>query len=329
MTKALVLLSGGLDSRLVIKILQEQNIKITALHFLLPFSGCCKPDCVFNFAQLQNVPLKIIDCRKGKNFDEYIKLIKKPKYGYGSGTNPCIDCRIFMLKKAKEFLEKEKTDFIATGEVLGERPMSQYKKAMKLAEKEAGLEGRILRPLSAKLLPETEVERKGLVNRDKLLAISGRSRKEQIALAEKYKISYPSPAGGCLLCEKAFASRLKDLFEYKKKIKPRDIELLKYGRHFRLGKSKIVVGRNKEENQAILKLKNKSDYVFEVPNVGSPITLLQGKITKSAIEIAARITARYSDETSTIVKVCYGKGELNKNIKVVKLDEESLNKIRL
>ncbi|UCD20590.1 MAG: 7-cyano-7-deazaguanine synthase [archaeon] len=161
MTKAIVLISGGLDSRLALKIMQEQGIKILALNFKFPFgSSCCDTNCSFNFCQVQGIKLKVIDCTKGKLFQEYLNLVKKPKHGTGTAINPCIDCRIFILKKAKEIMKKECYDFIVTGEVLGERPMSQYRKALDLVEKESGLKGKILRPLSAKRLEETEPEKK-------------------------------------------------------------------------------------------------------------------------------------------------------------------------
>jgi len=329
MIKAIALLSGGLDSKLAIKLLQEQKIKIIALFFLLPFgSGCCIPNCAFNFAQTQDMPLKIIDCTKGKLFQEYIKTIRKSKHGYGTAMNPCIDCRIFMLKKAKQLMKKEKANFIITGEVLNERPMSQTRKALVLIEKESELKGKILRPLSAKLLPETEAEKKGLVNRDKLLAIQGRRRIEQIALAKKYEITYPTPAGGCLLCEKEFARKLKDLFKHKKKIEPRDIELLKLGRHFRYKQNKIIVGRNEQENKKLIKLAK--GLIFEVKNWPSPITILEGKSNKQAIQLAAALTLSHSDaknEKKAIVK--YGKRKLNKSIKISPINEEEVNNLRI
>lgn len=328
--KALALLSGGLDSRLAIKLMQEQNIKVIAVYFSLPFgTGCCMPDCAFNFAQTQNVALKIIDCTKGKNFQEYIAIIRKPKHGYGSAMNPCIDCRIFMLKKAKQFMKKLKADFVVTGEVLDERPMSQTKKVLMLIENETSLKGELLRPLSAKLLPETFAEKQNLIDRNKLLAIRGRSRKKQIELAKKYNISYPSPAGGCLLCEQEFAKKLRDLFKHKKKIKARDIELLKIGRHFRVNETKIIVGRNEQENKIIQNLAN-NNLIFEVKNFPSPITLLEGKATKTTIKIAAALTLSYSDaHDEKQAQVNYGKRKLNKYLRVSFLSQDEINKMRL
>jgi len=169
--KALVLLSGGLDSRLACRIMQEQLVKenVEALLFLLPFGeGCCSDKhCVFNFCQKEGIKLKIIDCTKGQLLQEYLELIRSPRHGYGSGINPCIDCRIFMFNKARDIMEKEGFDVIVTGEVVGERPMSQRKKAMDIIENESGLKGKLLRPLSAKLLTETDIEKSKLVEREK------------------------------------------------------------------------------------------------------------------------------------------------------------------
>ena len=307
--KGIVLFSGGLDSRLVIKILKEQKIDLIALHFILPFgTGCCADKtCVFNFTQIEGVPIKFIDCTKGKLFKEYLEIVKKPKFGYGSGLNPCLDCRIFMLKKAKKLMKKFGADFIATGEVLGERPMSQNLRALKLIEKEAGLENKILRPLSAKLLPETEVEKKGLIDREKLLAISGRRRLPQMELAKKYGLkNYPTPAGGCLLCDQEFVKRFKNMLNNFGKIDENDAKLLKLGRHFwynLLGQSVlIVVGRNHQENLEIKKLAKKGDVLIELKDIPGPTTLIRGKkISKKAIEEAKKLTKKYAKKAKNKV----------------------------
>lgn len=314
-TKALVMFSGGLDSRLIIKLLQEQGIDIEALFFSLPFgAGCCNLNCTFNFSQIQGIHLEVIDCTKGEYLNNYVKIIKKPKHGYGSGLNPCVDCRIFMLKIAKGCMKKIKADFIATGEVLGERPMSQHRKAMDIIEKESGLKGLLLRPLSARLLEETIPEKKKLVDRSKLLKIKGRGRSEQIGLANKYNIDYPSPGGGCLLCEREFIKRLKNLMDIKN-INSRDLKLLRIGRHFRFGKNVIIVGRNQNENNHLLKLK-KNEYYLEVPGCGSPTTLIIGKANKEMLKKAAELTARYSDNKSKNIKVKYGISRLDKELMI-------------
>jgi len=324
--KALVLLSGGLDSRLAIKLMLDQGIKVEAVHFKIPFEGCCLPDCSFKFAQIEGIKLHIIDATKGKEFNEYINLVKKPKHGYGTATNPCIDCRIFMLKKAKQLAKKIKAKFIVTGEVLNERPMSQRRKIFELMEKVTRLKGKILRPLSAKLLPETEAEKKGWVDRSKLLEIIGRRRTPQLNLAKKYKLrDFPMPGGGCILCEKEFTNKLQDLLDNKKKIMPKDIQLLRLGRHFRFNNNKIIVGRNEVENNMLLKLKDKSDYAFEVVDIPGPTTLLQGKKTQEAIEFAAKLTAKYSKAKTRNVNVKYGR----RKILITQATKKQIEKYRL
>jgi tRNA U34 2-thiouridine synthase MnmA/TrmU len=318
--KALAMSSGGLDSQLAIKLLLEQGIEVEGITFSSPFFG--NKRAVEGAKQLR---IKLKTVKLGSN---YVSMVRKPKHGHGSAINPCKDCKIFMLKKAKKYAEKIGAKFIITGEVLDQRPMSQYYGALMTIAKESGLEGKLLRPLSAKLLPETEAEKKGFVSREKLLAIKGRSRKEQMELAKKFKLKYPSPAGGCLLCEKEFAIKLRDLFKHEE-FSLKEINLLKFGRHFRFSENKIVVGRNKEDNERILSLKGPNDYYFEVPEVGSPITLLQGKKTKEAIKITASLTARYSDNKDKVVLVRYGNGKLNKEIKVKQSTEEEIKDLRV
>nr|MDO8081136.1 hypothetical protein [Candidatus Freyarchaeota archaeon] len=325
--KAVALLSGGLDSTLAVKLILDQGINVVALKFSSPFCLCDQGGkChALEAANKFNIPLKTM--YKG---EDYLKVLRKPKFGYGSGMNPCVDCRIFMLKKAKEYAEEIGAQFIFTGEVLDERPMSQHYKTLKIIEREAGLEGKIVRPLSAKLLPETEAEKMGWVDRNQLLDIRGRSRKPQIALAKKLEITdYPCPSGGCLLTYKEFANKVRDLFKHKKRVTLKDIELLKVGRHFRLGENKFIVGRNEAENKILLRLKNKTDYVFEVPDCGSPITILQDKKLKEAIKFAAKLTAAYSDANGDEVLVKYGRLELSRKITVTPMSEQELYKFRV
>lgn len=322
MVKALGLLSGGLDSTLAVKLILDQGIDVEAVKFSSPFCQCDKGGkChAAEAAKKFNIPLKIIF--KG---EDYLKVLRKPKYGYGSAMNPCIDCRIYTLKKSKEYAKEINADFIFTGEVLGQRPMSQHMRAFNIIEKESGLEGKLLRPLSAKVLPITEAEKNGLVDREKLLGISGRRRKEQIEIANKLEINYPCPSGGCLLTEKEFAKKFRDLLEHKKRITTSDLEILKVGRHFRFGKNKIIVGRNEEENNRLVALKQKTDYAFEVPDIGSPITLLQGLKTKEAIMKAAQLTARYSDSKDKETTVKYG----NNSVTVHNLQSNEIDELRL
>jgi len=325
-TKAVALLSGGLDSTLAVKLVLDQGIDVEAVNFVSPFCLCRKGGCgALEVAKNLNIPLKTITVG-----EEYLRIVRKPKFGYGKNMNPCIDCRIFMLKKAKKYAEEMGASFIFTGEVLGQRPMSQHRKTLGIIEKKAGLKGKILRPLSAKLLPPTEVEKKGLISRETLLGIEGRSRKKQIRLAQELKVTeYSCPGGGCLLTYREFTSKLKDLFEHKKRISLKDVRLLKIGRHFRFGKNKIIVGRNEAENGLLLQMKMTNDYCFEAQDTGSPITLLQGPKTRTAVKRAAELTAYYSDRKQSVVSVKFGKGELDKSLRTPILSREKVEELRI
>ena len=323
--KALALFSGGLDSILAVKLMLEQDIEVVAVNFVSPCSSEKSGSGIAEAAKRSGVPLKFVDVGK-----EYLKMVRNPKHGYGKNMNPCVDCRIFILKKAKKIAKDMGAAFIFTGEVLGERPMSQHFQAMKIIEEEAGLKGKVLRPLSARLLPETVMEKKGLVDREKLLGIRGRSRKPQIKLAEELNIKdYPSPAGGCLLTCEEYADKLRDLFEHKKRCSMADVALLKVGRHFRLGENKIIVGRNEAENKILAAEKARNDYYFEVPDVGSPISVLQGAKTRNAIRTAAALTAFYSDAESGEVKVNFGRESLGKSITVSVPNRSEVESLRV
>lgn len=284
MTKALVLLSGGLDSRLTLRIVKNKfGAKNTeAIFFKLPFGSRYSRN--FNgtkkFAAKEKVKLNIIDCTKDKLLQEYFDLIRNPKYGRGTALNPCIDCKVFILKKAKEFANANKIKFVATGEVLGQRPMSQHRGALDLIEKKSGLKGRLLRPL-------TDV-----------LKIRGRGREKQMQLAKKYKISYPSPAGGCLLCETGFCRKLKPLL--KGKISGLDVDLIKIGRHFK--KSAVVLGKNYEENKQLKKIfdKYKTGLLLE-PKEPGPSAFVKDK---KYVAEAKKLIRKYSKhKIKTIVQL--------------------------
>jgi len=287
-TKALLLFSGGLDSILALKILEEQDIKVIPLYFESVFFSEKE---ILETARRLKLKLRKVDFSK-KQFE----LVKNPRYGYGKNFNPCIDCRLLMLKKAKKIMKKENCDFIATGEVLGERPMSQNKNSLELVEKKSSLQGLLLRPLSAKLLPPTMAEKNKLVERNKLFDISGRGRFRQLALAKKYKlVNFPSPAGGCLLTDPTFSKRLGKLLEKKSDPALSDLKLLKLGRHFWQGDVLIVVGRNEEENKKIRKIASENDILTELKNITGPLTLIRGKkISDETIKKAQKLTAHYS-----------------------------------
>ncbi len=324
--KALALLSGGLDSILAVKLIQEQGIDVTAINFTSPFCLCAKEGCNSAEAAKQlKIPLKTMTVG-----ETYLKMLRNPQYGYGKNMNPCIDCRIFMLRKAKKYAKEIGASFLITGEVLNERPMSQNRKALGIIEKETDLEGKILRPLSARLLPETEAEKAKWVDREKLLDIKGRSRKPQIKLAKEFEIEdYPCPAGGCLLTCKEFAAKLRDLFRHKKKVKMADVNLLMLGRHFRIGKNKIIVGRNEVENDRLKEMRSVSDYIFEVPDCGSPITLLQGPKTKTAIQVAAALTLRYSDKKDQEALVQFGNEKMDELVMASALSADEIEELRI
>jgi len=294
--KALVLLSGGLDSILATKLLLEQGIEVTAINFRTNF---CGPSKARPAAQMLRVPLREENIR-----EDFLAVLKKPKYGYGAGMNPCIDCHALMLKKAGEIMRFEGFDFVATGEVLGERPMSQHKKALKIVEEEAGLKDYLLRPLSAKLLEETIAEKKGLVNREKLLDISGRSRKRQMELAKNFGIiKYPTPAGGCALTQTGFAGRLKELMENKPDFNSEDVDLIRFGRHFFIDGTQIILGRDEEENKILGSVAKKNDLLLELKEAAGPIALIRGqKSSDSVIEKAKELIVKFSPKAKNFAR---------------------------
>ena len=295
--RALVLFSGGLDSILAAKILEEQGIDVTALTFTSYFWSAEQAE---KSARENKIKLKIVYFS-----DAHFDIIKKPKYGRGAGMNPCIDCHLLMLVQAKKIAKKENFDIIATGEVLGQRPMSQNSRALELIEKKSNLEGKILRPLSALALSETEMEKSGMVDREKLIGISGRSRKEQMELAKKYDVrAYPSPAGGCILTDKEYSKKFGDLLEKIKNPKPNDVEILKIGRHFWVEKTRIILGRNHEENLALKKLAEKGlpaktlasagDVLIEPKDIPGPTVLIRGKKNKAVLDFANKMLLKYT-----------------------------------
>jgi tRNA U34 2-thiouridine synthase MnmA/TrmU len=324
--KAVGLFSGGLDSLLAIKLIQKQGIDVTTISFSSPFFiNKEKKKKLEETARKNKFKIKFIEF----GYD-YLKLVRNPPHGYGKNMNPCIDCHAFMLKKAKQYANKIGAKFVFTGEVLDERPMSQNRKSLEIVASEAGLKGKLLRPLSAKLLQETEAEKKNWVDRDKLMGLRGRSRKPQFELAKKFGIKeYETPGGGCLLTYPEYSKKLKDLFEHKKKVSLNDARLLRAGRHFRHGKNKIIVGRNEEDNKQLLKLKEKKDLKFEVKSYMGPITLLQGKADKKIVKLAASLTARYSDADIDKIKVKYGKDKFNKELTVTPIKEREIEQLRI
>lgn len=267
--KALVLFSGGLDSTLAIKILELQDIEVTGLCFTSNFFSSANAE---KSASANNIKLKIVDITQ-----DILDLVKNPPSGYGKNLNPCIDCHSLMIEKAGQIMAKEKYDFIATGEVMGQRPFSQNKDALTRVRNISGID--VLRPLSAKLLPETEAEKKGLINRGRLLNISGRTRERQMELAEKFKITYPAPAGGCLLTDPEFSGRMIKMLNYWPQCNDNDVELLKNGRVFWLNnedkKVLLVIGRDAADNGKLEKLAKTGDIMIELNKDNGPTTLVR------------------------------------------------------
>lgn len=288
--KALALFSGGLDSILAVKLIQDQGIGVIGICFETPFFSSEKAT---QSAKYIGLPLRIVDIT-----DSLLKIVLNPKHGHGKGLNPCIDCHALMFKIAGEMLKKEGADFIISGEVIGQRPMSQNLRSLSIIVRDSGLKDLILRPLSAKRLPETIPEKEGWVIRERLLGLSGRSRHPQMELAKKFGVKeYPTPAGGCLLTEKVFSRRLKDLISFSPKFSRIDIELLKWGRHFRISeKTRVVVGRNQEENEMITSLRREGDTILTVESFPGPTVLAIGELlSEKEIKLAVCITVSYSD----------------------------------
>jgi tRNA-uridine 2-sulfurtransferase len=290
LVKAVGLLSGGLDSMLAARVILDQGIQVHGVSFVTPFFG---PEKAQRAAEHLKIPLTVLDITP-----DHWTMLRKPRYGYGKGLNPCIDCHALMVRTAGEWMETAQVDFLFTGEVLGQRPFSQTRPSLRAVEKESGLLDRILRPLSALLLSETIPEKLGLVDRSRLLDISGRSRKRQMAMARDYGLSdYPAPAGGCLLTDPIFSIRIKELLAHSPEPQIREIELLKVGRHFRFVSGiKVIIGRNQKENEFIEKWLDPGDAWARVVTYPGPMAIATGGITQEGDwEKLAQLCLTYSD----------------------------------
>jgi len=330
--KAIALYSGGLDSTLAILLMQRQNIEVQAVTFLTNF-GCDAGDtssCSKNPAPAAaQFGFKLKLCHLGEKFTQ---IVKKPRFGHGKNMNPCIDCRILMLREAGDLMKMIGADFVITGEVLGQRPMSQRRDTFPVIDRESGLKGRIVRPLSAKLLPITIPEEQGILQREKLLGLNGRTRKPQMALARELGLTdYPTPAGGCLLTDPIYSRRLQDLLRAVPDPDAEELSLLRLGRHFRMSKKcKIIVARNELENNRIAQVKKSEDILMYAVNAGSPFVLLRGSDAGEFIEIGAALCARYSDAKHLPeVTVCIAEGKRERTLKVKPADESMIEKYRV
>ncbi len=329
--KVVALLSGGLDSQLAVRMMKKQGFDVSAVAIKTPFCDFdCGRGCGFEIRERADdldVNLKTVYLG-----DEYIEMLKNAKHGFGKGMNPCIDCRAMMFKAAKKHMEEIGADFIISGEVLGQRPMSQHAPALKIIEKESDLEGKIVRPLSAGLLPKTDPEREGLIKREDLGMIKGRSRKPQLQMAREFEIEDPPNAGGgCLLTDRYFGIKCKDLFSHVDTPTTNDIDLLKIGRHFRLDeKTKLVVGRNHDENELIKSLALPKDILLETRDHVGPISILRGESANQHTKLAASITVRYSDAPKDVPHhVMLLKSNGSFSIMVTSAKEDSYKKYRI
>ncbi|GBE57524.1 hypothetical protein BMS3Abin01_00444 [bacterium BMS3Abin01] len=309
--KAIALLSGGLDSRLAVKMMLDQGIDLEAVNFITVFCTCtakssCKSEARKAAAEF-NIPLKVLNAT-----DEILEAVRNPKHGYGRGLNPCLDCRISMFRRAERYMRETGADFIVTGEVLGERPMSQRPDAIGLIEREAGLEGLVVRPLSAHLFQPSIPEREGWVDREAMMAMRGRSRKPQIQLAAELGINdYPCPAGGCLLTQRDFSRRLELLLKEDAHPPVAEIKSLRLGRLFFSSTGhRIIIPRNEEETRSLELLAQPGDTLMSAEDHTGPTTIIKGNdIIRRTLEEAAALTARYGqgrDEES--VKIGYSIG---------------------
>lgn len=334
--KVVVLLSGGLDSNLSTRLVLNQKIEVEAVAIKTPF---CDFDCgkgcghrVKEVAESLGIRLKTVYFG-----DEYLAMLKNPKHGFGSGMNPCIDCRAMMYKAAKEHMETIGASYLVTGEVLSQRPMSQHRHALRTIEEESNLVGKVIRPLSAGRLPPSDAETSGFIDRSKLHSIVGRARKEQIALAKEFGIQNPpNSAGGCLLTDPCFSKRVNDLFEHTDGVPTlNDVELLKVGRHFRLSdEAKLIVGRNQSENEMMKFLCLDDDFSFEVIEFTGPLGILRFKkdsvLRNDLIPVAGGIVGRYSDAPrGQNVKLIVLHQQKESRIECQLLDNSVVGKLRI
>jgi len=299
---AVALISGGLDSILAARLVMEQDYQVTGLYFTSAFSKSYGKEELTPAAMVAKtigIDLRIMDLGQ-----DYIDLIRDPKHGYGKNINPCIDCKILMLSRARSVMHDLGAPFLITGEVLGQRPMSQRRDTLHVIERDAGLKGLILRPLSATLLPQTRAEQDGLIDRDKLLGISGRSRTVQLQLAERYGIQgFSTPAGGCLLTDKNFASKLRDSFQDQKTLTPRDVQLLTIGRHFRFDSGvRIVLGRDNRENHVLMSFASHGYHLFMPHGFPGPVAILAGTPDPEVKQAIGRLIITYSKQKPAQVR---------------------------
>jgi tRNA-specific 2-thiouridylase len=334
------LLSGGLDSALAAVVVRDAGAEVTCLHF---FTGFCvtghnsrvgrkdRPiaNHALDVAAHVGIPVELVDIS-----EEYLPMVLRPKHGYGANMNPCVDCRVFMLDRARRYMEEVGADFVFTGEVIGQRPMSQMRLTLDLTVREAGLEGRLLRPLSARLLEPTEVERAGLVNREKLYDFHGRNRKPQLELAKKHGVDhFMQPAGGCcFLTDQNYSRKLQDLIEERRgrPLSMDDVYLLGVGRHFRLDPtSKVIVGRDEVENN-FLQYYLENRWCAQAVEFKGPLALVLGEPSPQSLQTIASLVARYcGGKREPSVRVEFTKNGSTRTLHAAPADDELIEELRI
>jgi tRNA-uridine 2-sulfurtransferase len=306
--KAISLMSGGLDSTVATKLVIEQGIEVLGLHFTSPFASRRERERGLQVKRTAiELGIRLLTKDKGP---DYMDVLLHPRYGYGKNMNPCIDCRIFMLRKTKTIMEEEGAGFLITGEVLGQRPMSQQRRTIELIEKQSGMAGLIVRPLSAKLFPPSLPEEEGILDRARLLGVAGRGRSVQYSLVATYSLKeFSSPGGGCLLTDRIFALKLRELLAHDPDFSASDIDLLSLGRHFRLpGGDKFVLGRNEAENRQLQVFRPPSYVLFYPSGFTGPTGVLKGRPTEESLKLAAGVMAHFGKFTAPSVPIVVDAG---------------------
>jgi hypothetical protein len=325
---ALALYSGGLDSTLACRVVAEQGIKVVAVKFVTPFFGyellLKKDEYIKNTKKKFGIDVILRDVTL-----QYLELLKKPAHGFGKYFNPCIDCKIFLLSEAKKMMPEIGASFLITGEVVGQRPMSQRRDTLRVIERDSGCEGILLRPLCARNLEPTQAEQDGLIDREKLLNFSGRNRTPQMRLAEHYHITdYPSPAGGCILADPILSARVEAYYQHNKKVVPEDILLLLVGRQFNLHSGAwLAVGRTEEENEKIEALLQPDDWLLKTTEIPGPSAILRYSSGPEELKTAAEIVVRYAKKSAVglePVKIIAEKDTIQQHLEARPLDDAVL-----
>jgi tRNA U34 2-thiouridine synthase MnmA/TrmU len=325
---ALALYSGGLDSTLACRVVAEQGIKVVAVKFVTPFFGyellLKKDEYIKNTKKKFGIDVILKDVTF-----QYLELLKKPAHGFGKYFNPCIDCKIFLLSEAKKMMPEIGASFLITGEVVGQRPMSQRRDTLRIIERDSGCEGILVRPLCARNLEPTQAEQDGLIDREKLLNFSGRNRTPQMRLAEHYHITdYPSPAGGCILADPILSARVEAYYQHNKKVVPEDILLLLVGRQFNLHSGAwLAVGRTEKENKKIETLLKPGDWLLKTTEIPGPSAILRYSSGTEELKTAAEIVVRYAKKSAVglePVKIIAEKDTIQQHLEARPLDDAVL-----